>query len=160
MALGANIICNKIPGLAPRQRAICRSRPVAIAVIGEGAKIGITECQYQFRNMRWNCSSSTQHDSFFGYQPTIGKCRINDNNYVNTVFLQRRATAAVHRLCVVKGKGARNGDCSTRNDKLIFIRCNPLFSPPPSPHSVSPYHPLPPPPIRVKTFPKGDWCTG
>lgn len=71
VALGANIICNKIPGLAPRQRAICRSRPVAIAVIGEGAKIGITECQYQFRNMRWNCSTSTRKDSFFGYQPQI-----------------------------------------------------------------------------------------
>lgn len=78
VALGANIICNKIPGLAPRQRAICRSRPVAMAVIGEGAKIGITECQYQFRNMRWNCSSSSKQQSLFGYQHEIGKskCRL------------------------------------------------------------------------------------
>lgn len=71
VALGANIICNKIPGLAPRQRAICRSRPVAMAVIGDGAKIGITECQYQFRNSRWNCSSAEQHESLFGYQHEI-----------------------------------------------------------------------------------------
>lgn len=46
VALGANIICNKIPGLAPRQRAICQSRPDAIIVIGEGAQMGINECQY------------------------------------------------------------------------------------------------------------------
>lgn len=73
VALGANIICNKIPGLAPRQRAICRSRPVAMAVIGEGAKIGITECQFQFQNMRWNCSNPNRSDSLFGYQHEIGK---------------------------------------------------------------------------------------
>jgi len=73
VALGANIICNKIPGLAPRQRAICRSRPVAMAVIGEGAKIGITECQYQFQNNRWNCSSPNRYDSLFGYQHEICK---------------------------------------------------------------------------------------
>ncbi|KAB0396625.1 hypothetical protein E2I00_020155, partial [Balaenoptera physalus] len=57
VALGANIICNKIPGLAPRQRAICQSRPDAIIVIGEGAQMGINECQYQFRFGRWNCSA-------------------------------------------------------------------------------------------------------
>nr|XP_020641465.1 protein Wnt-7b isoform X2 [Pogona vitticeps] len=57
VALGANIICNKIPGLAPRQRAICQSRPDAIIVIGEGAQMGINECQYQFRYGRWNCSA-------------------------------------------------------------------------------------------------------
>nr|XP_057931975.1 protein Wnt-7b isoform X3 [Doryrhamphus excisus] len=44
VALGANIICNKIPGLAPRQRAICQSRPDAIIVVGEGAQMGINEC--------------------------------------------------------------------------------------------------------------------
>ncbi|KAK3601604.1 hypothetical protein CHS0354_027852 [Potamilus streckersoni] len=68
VALGANIICNKIPGLAPRQRAICRSRPDAIVAIGEGVKLGIAECQYQFRNMRWNCSSVSEDDSVFGVQ--------------------------------------------------------------------------------------------
>ncbi|XP_016065566.1 PREDICTED: protein Wnt-7b [Miniopterus natalensis] len=57
VALGANIICNKIPGLAPRQRAICQSRPDAIIVIGEGAQMGLNECQYQFRFGRWNCSA-------------------------------------------------------------------------------------------------------
>ena len=56
VALGANIICNKIPGLAPRQRTICQSRPDAIIAVGEGLKLGAKECQYQFRYRRWNCS--------------------------------------------------------------------------------------------------------
>ena len=73
MALGANIICNKIPGLAPRQRAICRSRPDAIVAIGEGARLGLAECQYQVRNMRWNCSNPDPHHSMFGYERMAGE---------------------------------------------------------------------------------------
>ncbi|XP_075918296.1 protein Wnt-7b-like [Petromyzon marinus] len=57
MALGSNIICSKIPGLAPRQRALCQSRPDAIIVIGEGVQLGIGECQHQFRFSHWNCSA-------------------------------------------------------------------------------------------------------
>ncbi|XP_050414661.1 protein Wnt-7b isoform X2 [Patella vulgata] len=72
VALGANIICNKIPGMAPKQRAICRSRPDAIVSIGEGAKLGLTECQYQFRLMRWNCSTLDSNDSMFGYESLGG----------------------------------------------------------------------------------------
>ncbi|KAL8583406.1 hypothetical protein ACOMHN_057862 [Nucella lapillus] len=40
VALGANIICNKIPGLAPRQRALCRARPDALVAVGEGGGWG------------------------------------------------------------------------------------------------------------------------
>ncbi|XP_067554478.1 protein Wnt-7b isoform X1 [Pseudorca crassidens] len=71
VALGANIICNKIPGLAPRQRAICQSRPDAIIVIGEGAQMGINECQYQFRFGRWNCSALGEK-TVFGQELRVG----------------------------------------------------------------------------------------
>ena len=72
MALGANIICNKIPGLAPRPRAICQSRPDAIIAIGEGAQMGINECQYQFRFGRWNCSALGEK-TVFGQELRVGK---------------------------------------------------------------------------------------
>lgn len=72
VALGANIICNKIPGLVPRQRAICRSRPDAIVAIGEGARLGLAECQYQVRSMRWNCSNPDPNQSMFGYEAMAG----------------------------------------------------------------------------------------
>ncbi len=72
VALGANIICNKIPGLAPRQRAICQSRPDAIIIIGEGAQLGINECQYQFRYGRWNCSALGER-TVFGKELRVGQ---------------------------------------------------------------------------------------
>lgn len=72
VALGANIICNKIPGLAPRQRALCQSRPDAIIVIGEGAQLGINECQYQFRYGRWNCSALGER-TVFGQELRAGQ---------------------------------------------------------------------------------------
>lgn len=78
MALGANIICNKIPGLAPRQRAICQSRPDAIIVIGEGAQLGINECQYQFRYGRWNCSALGER-TVFGQELRVGQSVLRDN---------------------------------------------------------------------------------
>lgn len=71
VALGASIICNKIPGLAPRQRIICQSRPDAIIVIGEGAQMGINECQFQFKNGRWNCSALGER-TVFGKELKVG----------------------------------------------------------------------------------------
>ncbi|XP_013395211.1 protein Wnt-7b isoform X2 [Lingula anatina] len=73
VALGANIICNKIPGLAPRQRAICQSRPDALVAIGEGAKKGLSECQWQFRRMRWNCTNIGTSHSIFGHVFPVGR---------------------------------------------------------------------------------------
>ncbi|XP_077987235.1 protein Wnt-7b-like [Glandiceps talaboti] len=71
-ALGANIICNKIPGLAPRQRAICQNRPDAIVAIGEGAQRGTEECQFQFQNARWNCTTPGTSVGMFGTDPPLG----------------------------------------------------------------------------------------
>lgn len=71
VALGASIICNKIPGLAPRQRTICQSRPDAIIVIGEGVQMGINECQFQFRHGRWNCSALGER-TVFGRELRVG----------------------------------------------------------------------------------------
>ena len=74
VALGANVICNKIPGLTPRQRTICQSRPNAIIAIGEGAERGVQECRFQFRNGRWNCSAMYK-ERLFGEELPQGKDR-------------------------------------------------------------------------------------
>lgn len=79
VALGANIICNKIPGLAPRQRALCQSRPDAIIIIGEGAQLGINECQYQFRYGRWNCSALGER-TVFGQELRVGQSVWNSDS--------------------------------------------------------------------------------
>lgn len=75
VALGANIICNKIPGLAPGQRTICQEAPEALVAIAEGATKGIKECQWQFRKMRWNCTNIGSHSAMFGHVFPVGRYR-------------------------------------------------------------------------------------
>ncbi|XP_059476120.1 protein Wnt-2 [Neocloeon triangulifer] len=70
-ALGAHVICARIPGLTPRQRDLCRTTPDAIAAVSEGARLGTLECRYQFRNQRWNCSTISS-DAVFGHVMVVG----------------------------------------------------------------------------------------
>ncbi|XP_028923941.1 protein Wnt-7a-like [Ornithorhynchus anatinus] len=71
LALGANVICNRMPGLAPRQRAFCRSRPDAMIAIGLGAQLGLEECRYHFQASRWNCTALGQR-TLFGQELKVG----------------------------------------------------------------------------------------
>ncbi|XP_053551970.1 protein Wnt-7b-like [Bombina bombina] len=71
LALGASIICSKMPGLSSRQRTICQARPDAIIAIGTGARMGNEECRYQFQRSRWNCSSLGE-PSLFGQELKVG----------------------------------------------------------------------------------------
>lgn len=65
VALGPDVICNGILGLYPRQRNICREKPESIVTIWEGIQKGVRECQYQFKNSRWNCTYYPTRDSQF-----------------------------------------------------------------------------------------------
>lgn len=104
VALGANIICNKIPGLAPRQRALCQSRPDAIIVIGEGAQLGINECQYQFRYGRWNCSALGER-TVFGQELRVGQSLLSFYRLLNFITDSRRAGWVRGRM-LLRGQGA------------------------------------------------------
>lgn len=104
VALGANIICNKIPGLAPRQRALCQSRPDAIIVIGEGAQLGINECQYQFRYGRWNCSALGER-TVFGQELRVGQSLLSFYRLLNFNMDSRRAGWVRGRM-LLRGQGS------------------------------------------------------
>lgn len=43
--------------LRRKQRRIARENPGILAAIAKGANMAIAECQHQFRNRRWNCST-------------------------------------------------------------------------------------------------------
>lgn len=72
-AVGAGVLCDNIPGLAGRQRRLCRMHPGVMVSLGEGAKMGIKECQSQFRFHRWNCSTLDRDASVFGKVMLKGK---------------------------------------------------------------------------------------
>lgn len=50
-------ICNRISGLSTGQEKLCMLYTDHMLHVGRGARTGIGECQFQFRNRRWNCST-------------------------------------------------------------------------------------------------------
>ena len=70
--IGAQPVCSQLPGLSPGQRKLCQLYQEHMSYIGEGAKTGIRECQHQFRQRRWNCST-VDNASVFGRVMQIGK---------------------------------------------------------------------------------------
>ena len=64
--VGSGVICDNIPGLLTPQRRLCRTHPDVMVSVVSGAKMGVSECQHQFRNNRWNCSTSQRDSSVFG----------------------------------------------------------------------------------------------
>jgi len=50
-------MCKRIKGLSSGQEKLCLLYTDHMLHVGRGARSGIGECQYQFRNRRWNCST-------------------------------------------------------------------------------------------------------
>ena len=49
--------CKSLVGLVKRQQKICKRNIETMESVRYGALIAIDECQHQFRNRRWNCST-------------------------------------------------------------------------------------------------------
>jgi protein wnt len=58
--------CQGLDTLTEKQQEICSHSISVVKVISRGAKLGIEECQYQFKNERWNCSTYHDHPKVFG----------------------------------------------------------------------------------------------
>ena len=43
--------------LRRKQRRLVRENPGVLVAVAKGANQAIQECQFQFRNRRWNCST-------------------------------------------------------------------------------------------------------
>ncbi|XP_022913838.1 protein Wnt-7b isoform X2 [Onthophagus taurus] len=71
VALGAEVICNRVPGLTPQQKDMCRESPDAMAAVGDGIKMATNECMHQFRHHRWNCTAINNPNSF-GHVVIVG----------------------------------------------------------------------------------------
>ncbi|MEE6521984.1 hypothetical protein FKM82_020362 [Ascaphus truei] len=70
--IGAQPLCSQLSGLSQGQKKLCQLYQDHMQYIGEGAKTGIKECQYQFRHRRWNCST-VDNTSVFGRVMQIGR---------------------------------------------------------------------------------------
>lgn len=56
--------CSSLTFLTIEQRYLCQTNPKIFAIISRSLRQAIEECQYQFRNQRWNCSIFNQSDVF------------------------------------------------------------------------------------------------
>ncbi|XP_035257340.1 protein Wnt-16-like [Anguilla anguilla] len=65
-----NLGCESLP-LTNEQKDLCRRKPYLLPSIKDGARLGISECQTQFKHERWNCST-TKDLSVFGYELNSG----------------------------------------------------------------------------------------
>ena len=54
----ANAICRKSRKIGGRQRAICDKERDVVETIADGVKLAFAECQFQFRERHWNCTTS------------------------------------------------------------------------------------------------------
>ncbi|XP_019876900.1 protein Wnt-1 [Aethina tumida] len=75
--------------LRKKQRRLARDNPGLIDAIAKGANQAIQECQYQFRNQRWNCTTR----NFLRGKNLFGK--IVDRGCRETAFIYAITSAAV-----------------------------------------------------------------
>ncbi|XP_010863960.1 protein Wnt-16 [Esox lucius] len=57
--------------LTNKQKDLCKRKTYLLPSIKDGARLGIAECQTQFKHERWNCST-TEDPTVFGYELTSG----------------------------------------------------------------------------------------
>ncbi|XP_054168098.1 protein Wnt-6-like [Oppia nitens] len=79
-----NRICIKVKRLRGKQPILCKNEPEIIKKIISGAKLGINECQNQFIDRKWNCTTTRPH---------IRKILLRDSR--ETAFVHTITSAAI-----------------------------------------------------------------
>ncbi|MBN3322772.1 WNT4A protein, partial [Atractosteus spatula] len=86
--------CGRLRGLTPGQVVVCRARGEVMESVRRGAEMTIDECQHQFRNRRWNCSTTPRGSSVFG--------RVLSQGTREAAFISALSAAAV-AVAVTRG---------------------------------------------------------
>ncbi|CAF1115973.1 unnamed protein product [Rotaria sordida] len=89
--------CSSLTFLTYEQRLYCQTNPKIFSIINRSLRMAIDECQYQFRNQRWNCSLFNQPQIF-------GKLILRKTP--ETAFIYALTSAAVmHNIAKACSKG-------------------------------------------------------
>ncbi|XP_056142089.1 wingless-type MMTV integration site family, member 4b [Lampris incognitus] len=79
--------CGRLRGLSPGQVGVCRARGEVMVSIRKAAEMVIEECQHQFSNRRWNCSTTPRGVNVFG--------RVMNQGTREAAFVHALSSAAV-----------------------------------------------------------------
>ena len=84
-ALGSRLFCDNIPGLSISQRKMCQQYPDLMNQFGAGLELAVEECQHQFKNHKWNCSTFKigRDTSLFANFLQRGERQKYNNLYIN-----------------------------------------------------------------------------
>lgn len=103
------ILCGSIPGLVPKQLRFCRNYIEIMPSVAEGVKIGIQECQHQFRGRRWNCTTVNDNLAIFG--PVLDKGISSWHSQARSEWRNTNTHLPF---------GGRGGGSENRKKKLLF----------------------------------------
>uniref|UniRef100_H2ZHF4 Protein Wnt n=1 Tax=Ciona savignyi TaxID=51511 RepID=H2ZHF4_CIOSA len=94
---GAKLYCDSLRYLKPHQYQRCLRQPALMAKISDGVKSGIRECQYQFRNSKWNCSIYPGPPRKHAFEPIL-KARGREKAFVYAI-LSAAVSYEITRAC-------------------------------------------------------------
>nr|XP_046155678.1 protein Wnt-4-like isoform X2 [Oncorhynchus gorbuscha] len=87
-------LCGRLRGLSVGQVGVCRARGEVMESVRKAAEMVIEECQHQFRNRRWNCSTTPRGVNVFG--------RVMSQGTREAAFVHALSSAAV-AVAVTRG---------------------------------------------------------
>lgn len=56
LVMDPNSICRRSKPSGGANNELCQTQPEIIQEVAKGARLGMRECQHQFRHHRWNCT--------------------------------------------------------------------------------------------------------
>uniref|UniRef100_A0A672QC48 Protein Wnt n=1 Tax=Sinocyclocheilus grahami TaxID=75366 RepID=A0A672QC48_SINGR len=129
LVMDPNSICRKTKRLAGKQAELCQTQPEIVNEVAKGAKLGVRECQYQFRFRRWNCTSQNKY---------FGKILQQGEHCLSSVLNYIRETAFVYAITAAGVTHAVTQACSM--GELLQCGCEATRSrgPPPRLAGVGP----------------------
>ncbi|XP_076813686.1 protein Wnt-4-like [Clavelina lepadiformis] len=77
--------CDSLRLMTPSQSEFCLRHPTLMQKVSEGLQNGVRECQYQFRNSRWNCSIYPAAPKYHAFKPII-KSSNREAAYIHSIF--------------------------------------------------------------------------
>ncbi|XP_021917624.1 protein Wnt-6-like [Zootermopsis nevadensis] len=123
VVMDPTLICKKTRRLRGRLADICKKEPALLKEITKGVSLGTKECQYQFRNRRWNCTTARR---------SLRKVLMRDTRetgFVNAITAAG-VTYAVTRACTMGDLIECSCDKSTKGKNRLgpFARDNSAIS--------------------------------
>ncbi|KAF5896344.1 protein Wnt-6-like, partial [Clarias magur] len=92
LVMDPNSICRRSKPSGGANNELCQTQPEIIQEVAKGARLGMRECQHQFRHHRWNCT---------GHGKNLGKILqqdIRETAFVNGI-MAAGVLHAVTRAC-------------------------------------------------------------